>query len=379
MAESQSIRCLLDLTRRLLERPSLDLALQAVCDVALDLLPGDHSSVRILDESGTRLLCGARAGTGIESAPMTFALGEGVIGWAVAHRQAVRVADAAADQRFKRPEQQGFAIRSMVVVPLWCGGKVVGVVGVTSPRPGQFGEEEEAMALLLANCASPYIERARAERLSITDPGTMAFNEPYLLPRMREEFERARRHETRVSLMLMTLEEVDAVRARHGADAVQRALQGAADRVRASVRLSDILVRRGEDTFALLMPDMALSPASLVADRIRHSLTEYPLRVGAGQPLALAASIGVACWSGRESAEGLLDRAHAALGEARARDGGGVMRARHFSGRQLDASAERRCLRESCDGLLVAVRPAAGRTYYRCGVESCRSIWYFGD
>lgn len=378
MAERQSIRCLLDLTRRLLERPALDLAMRAVCDAALDLLPGDHSSVRILDESATRLLCGARAGAGVESAPMTFALGEGVIGWAVAHRQAVRIADTADDRRFKRPEQQGFTIRSMVVVPLWCGGKVVGVVGVTSPRPGQFGEEEEAMALLLANCVSPYVERARADRLSITDPGTMAFNEPYLLPRMREEFERARRHETRVSLMLLTLEDIDAVRVRRGADAAQRALQGTADRVRASVRLSDILVRRGEDTFALLMPDMALSPASLVADRIRHSLTEYPLRVGADLTLALAASIGVACWSGRESAEGLLDRARAALGEARAR-GGGVVRARHFSGRQLDASAERRCLRESCDGLLEVVRPAAGRTYYRCGVESCRSIWYFGD
>jgi len=267
----------------------------------------------------------------------------------------------------------------MIVVPLWCGGKVVGVVGVTSPRQGQFGEEEEAMALLLANCVSPYIERARAERLSITDPGTMAFNEPYLLPRMREEFECARRHETLVSLMLMTLEDLDAIRTRHGTEAVQRALQGTADRVRASVRLSDILVRRGEDSFALLMPDMALSPASLVADRIRHSLTEYPLQAGADLTLSVAASIGVACWSGRESAEGLLDRARAALDEARARGGGGVMRARHFAGRQLDASAERRCLRESCDGLLEAVRPAAGRTYYRCSVESCRSIWYFGD
>lgn len=376
--EKGAIRCLLELTRTLLEGVGLERALQEVCRAALELLPGNHASVRILDESGTRLLCGARAGSGAENKPVSFRKGEGAIGWVVANRQAICIEDARQDRRFKRGAGQGFDILSLLAVPLWCGGRVVGVLGVTAAEPGSFGPEQEDRALLLANCASPYIEKARMERLSITDPETMAFNEGYLVPRLREEFERARRHETRVSLVVLEVEGLDRVRERHGEEVMLRAMQQTADRVRASVRLSDILVRRGERMFALITPDMALSPASQVADRIRHSLTEYPLEVVSGQPLPLKAQLGVACWNGSESPEELIGRADTALDEARMRGGGLTVRARHFHGRQLDAATELRCLREGCGETLDEIR-GNGPTYYRCRSAACRSIWFFGN
>lgn len=377
-AENSAIRCLLDLTRKLLQGLSLEDSLQAVCEAALDLIPGDHASVRILDGSGTRLLSGARRGVGIDNTPMTFRLGEGAIGWVVAHRQAIRIDDAAQDTRFKQAHNQGFSIRSLLAVPLWCGGKVVGVVGTTAPEAGRFGEEAESLALLLANCVSPYVEKARLERLSITDPQTMAFNSNYLLPRLREEFERARRNETRVSLLVIELHKLSETARQHGDGVVDQVLQCFADRARASVRLSDILVRRTEPIFAMIMPDMALTPASMVADRIRHSLNEYPLEVAPLQ-LTLSTSLGVACWNGRESADEFTMRADAALSEARTREGSCIIRARHFPGRQLDASKQLECLRESCSGVLEQVTPAQGRTYFRCGSEACRSIWFFGN
>ena len=117
MKEKQSIGRLLALTRQLLEGPELELALQAVCDAALELLPGEHASVRILDDSGTRLLSGARAGAGADQTPMSFKLGEGVAGWSVEHRQTVRLDDATTDGRFKPAQGQGFDVRSLVTVP----------------------------------------------------------------------------------------------------------------------------------------------------------------------------------------------------------------------------------------------------------------------
>jgi diguanylate cyclase (GGDEF)-like protein len=374
-AERGLVRRLFELTEQLLGRLPLEQALQAVTEATLELLPGDHASVRMLDDTGTRLLCGARAGVGVENRPLTFRPGEGAMGWAVIRNEVVRIDDAETDSRFKHAPGQGFAVRSVLVVPLWCDGKVVGVLGASSPESRAFCADDELLARLLANCTSPYLEQARVERLLITDPVTMAFNERYLHTRLGEEFERARRNETRLSLLLMELDHPEPTDSALG----QRLLQCFADRVRVSVRLSDILVRRGERAFALVMPDMPLGPASVVADRIGHSLSTYGLDLGTDLQLTHTVSLGVACWTGQEAVASLEARAAAALAEARRRGGNCAIRARHPGGRQLDARGATRCLREGCDGELEPVEPEEGRPHFRCSRESCRSIWHFGS
>jgi len=377
--EETTIERLLALTQQLRRKIPLDQAMEAISDTALYLLPGEHASLRVLDDSGTRLLCGARSGVGVEARPMSFSPGEGAIGWVVAHKSAILIEEAASDPRFKRGGDQGFTIGSLLAVPLWADARVVGVLGCTDPQPRAFSDRDEALALLLSDCASPYLERARLERLSITDPLTMAFNSRYLAPRLAEEFERARRNETLLSVLVLALDRFEQVGERHGAPVADRVLQCFSDRIRSSVRLSDILVRCGEEDFILVMPDMTLHGAQIVAERIRHSMGEYPLELGAGLRLTQTASCAVATWSRREPAEALEQRARAALNEARRQGGDRTMLARHFSGRQLDARGARRCLREGCGGELVEVQPEQGRTYHRCTDSGCRSIWYFGD
>jgi hypothetical protein len=123
---------------------------------------------------------------------------------------------------------------------------------------------------------------------------------------------------------------------------------------------------------------MTVGPASVVADRILHSIKEYPLEVGTDITIDLAPSFGVSCWNGQESAEALQERAYTAVKESKNHGDGRTVRARHFAGRQLDASTVTHCLRETCDGELEEVEPEGGRSYHRCRSSGCRSIWYFG-
>jgi diguanylate cyclase (GGDEF)-like protein len=379
--ERTTVERLLALTQQLRRTIPLDQAMQAVSDIALYLLPGDHASLRVLDDSGTRLLCGARSGVGLDQKPLSFSPGEGAIGWTVAHKSAARVDDAASDARFKRPSEQvqGFAIGSLLAVPLWAGERVVGVLGCSAPESGAFSDRDEALALLLSDCASPYLERARLERLSITDPVTMAFNRRYLAPRLKEEFERARRNETLLSLLVMALDGHAGTIERHGVLVADRVLQCFTDRVRSSVRLSDILVRCDREEFILIMPDMTLHGAQIVAERIRHSMGEYPLELAAGLCLTQTSSCAVASWSRQESAESLEQRVRVGLAEALQQGGDRTIRSRHFVGRQLDASLAGRCLRDGCEGRLDEVQPEGGRTYHRCCARGCNSIWFFGE
>ena len=76
---------------------SLEDSLHAVTEVALDLVPGDHASVRLLDGAKSSLLSGARSGRGAAERPLAFNRSEGLLGWVVEHRQPLSVTDVEKD------------------------------------------------------------------------------------------------------------------------------------------------------------------------------------------------------------------------------------------------------------------------------------------
>ncbi len=311
------ISVLLELTETLSSAVSLEAALGAVTGAGLQLLPADHVSVRLLDPTHTTLLASARSGSGSAHPQVSLRAGEGIAGWTLESGRSVRVDDVRLDGRFKQASGQGFAIRSMVAAPLCASGRVVGVLSASSPLVGAFAAREERLAQLLANCSVPPLERARLERLAMTDELTLAFNARYLRSQLGRSLEESG-DEPGPSLLLVDLDDFKQVNDTLGHAAGDRVLRGFADRVRATVRQLDALVRRGGDEFALVMPGAAIEQARAVAERLRRSLAEEPFDVG-GQTVRQTVSIGVATWDRRESADALEARADRALYAAKSR------------------------------------------------------------
>jgi diguanylate cyclase (GGDEF)-like protein len=299
-----------------LDRP-LEAALQSVVDAGRILLPADHVSVRLLDSSREALLSGARAGTGSGERPMDFRRGEGVIGWVVEQGESVRIGAVAEDPRFVKAEEQTFSIQSIMCEPLFSSGEVIGVVSVTSPAAEAFGEDDQLLLRLLANCSSSPIERARLRRLAMFDDLTGAFNHRYLVPRLQEELERAGRANGEVSLLLLDLDHFKKVNDEYGHKAGDNALKQFADRVRASTRRVDILIRRGGEEFVLIMPQTGITQAHATANRIRERLDGDAVEVLPGIKIKQTVSIGVAAWDQRESPEQLEARADRAMYEGK--------------------------------------------------------------
>lgn len=318
-----TINVLLDLTKKLTDELSLEEALEAVTEAALRLLPCDHASVRVFDDSRTALLSSARSGAGCVEGPMIFKRGEGLIGWVAEHGEPTIVSDVLQDARFTKRGGQGFTIKSVLAVPLRAADQVVGVLGATSSHLGTFSTEHEVLATLLANCAVPAIERARLElirakleRLAVTDTQTPAFNHRYLLPKLREEIDLASRNVWPLSVLLMDLDNFKGVNDLHGHAIGDRVLRTFADRVLSSVRSSDILVRRGGDEFVLIMPQAPESRAIEVGERVREAVERRPLSKGATKVTGTV-SIGVATWTDGEVAEHLEGRADQAMYQAK--------------------------------------------------------------
>jgi two-component system, cell cycle response regulator len=312
-----AISVLLQVTQVLSSENLLEDSLRAVTDAALVLVNADHASVRLLDTTRGSLLSSARSGVGADHPPVELHRGEGVLGWVLEHREALAIDDTRTDDRFVRSEAQRFVIRSLVAEPLWSSGDVIGVLSVSSPHVAAFSHEDRLLVRLLANCSIPPIERARLRRLAIIDDLTLAYNLRHLGPCLQEEMERARRTTTPLSFLLMDLDHFKSVNDVHGHAVGDRVLRLFADRVRAIVRRTDVLVRRGGEEFALLMPGTNERDARTIADRIRESLGTEAFHAE-DAVLSQTVSIGVATWDGRESGESLEKRADLAMYEAKA-------------------------------------------------------------
>jgi len=281
----------------------------------LQILPAEHASVRVLDGDRARLLIGARGGAGKDHPALTFEPGRGIVGWVVTHGEVARVDDADSDPRFVAASsaRQGFVIRSLLAAPLWSGDRVVAVLGVTSAERSAFSADHELVASLLANCAAPAIERARLQRLTITDPLTLAFNKRYLAPRLEQEMARAKRQRSELSILLMDLDHFKQVNDRYGHAIGDRVLRSFAERVRGLVRVSDVLLRNGGEEFLLLMPELSAEDALRAAERIRELMASSPISVAEDLELRQTLSIGVAVWDGQEHGAALESRADEAM------------------------------------------------------------------
>ncbi|MEM9195218.1 MAG: sensor domain-containing diguanylate cyclase [Myxococcota bacterium] len=307
-----ALEALLSLTERLTEELPLEEALRAVTDAGLVLLPANHTSVRILDDTRSELLCGARSGEGESHDPLAFRRGQGVAGWVVEHERVAMVNDVSTDPRFEARPEQGFVVGSILGIPLWSAGQVVGVLSASSGEQGAFDDQAVLLARLLANCASPAFEKARLERLAVTDPNTQAFNRRYLFPRIEHEIARSRNHERVFSLAVMDLDHFKRVNDRYGHPVGDRVLAEFADRVRHTTRDSDELVRWGGEEFVLIMPGTDSERAHRIAERIRAEVAASPFAV-ASREIAQTVSIGLATWHRDEAPERLVERADAAM------------------------------------------------------------------
>jgi diguanylate cyclase (GGDEF)-like protein len=147
---------------------------------------------------------------------------------------------------------------------------------------------------------------ARMEELSRTDPLTGIHNRRGLDDTLRIEMARARRHQTRLAIVMIDLDffkRYNSLRGHAGGDAL---LRDSARAWVAQLRPTDSLARYGGEEFTLVLPDCSIAQAMILIERLRRVV-----------PDSQTFSAGVARWDGHESGPQLLDRADQALMDAK--------------------------------------------------------------
>jgi diguanylate cyclase (GGDEF)-like protein len=111
--------------------------------------------------------------------------------------------------------------------------------------------------------------RRELQRQSIRDPMTGLFNRRYLLLRLEEEFSRARRHRTALSLALFDVDHLKQINDAFGQVAGDSVIRGVARTIRGCVRKEDVLGRIGEEAFAVVLPGNRYRGAATFANKVR--------------------------------------------------------------------------------------------------------------
>jgi diguanylate cyclase (GGDEF)-like protein/PAS domain S-box-containing protein len=146
----------------------------------------------------------------------------------------------------------------------------------------------------------------RVEAMARTDALTGVANRRAWDEELRREIERARRNGSRFSIAMLDIDRFKHFNDQHGHPAGDELLKQAAHAWRMSTRVTDCVARYGGDEFALLLPSCPPVDGSVVIERIR-----------AATPMEQTVSAGIAEWDGEESAEALIQRADAALYQAK--------------------------------------------------------------
>jgi diguanylate cyclase (GGDEF)-like protein len=294
---------------------TLEELLDRVVNRAAELLHARNASIRLLDASRSKLLVGCRAGTSFHGDPsFEFKLGEGLVGWVAQRGRTLRLGHAADDPRFVTREDMRQRIGSFLGVPLVHKGLTIGVLSVAVPELEAFSAQDEQAAQILAAMCAPHLEVARLARLAWVDPVTGSLNKRAL----DETFPDLGESEL-VDLLSVFLVDIDGFKtlnARHGRAVGDEILRAVARVLAGSLRVGDAVIRYGGDEFLLVVPGVALTSASRVAERARAAVDGATIEV-AGEIFRATVSIGVAQRRSDEARPSLIARAQAALTAAK--------------------------------------------------------------
>ena len=136
-----------------------------------------------------------------------------------------------------------------------------------------------------------------AQHLAMTDPLTGTFNRRIFLELAEKEIARSRRSGSPMSIIMLDLDHFKTVNDQHGHLAGDAVLKQFVQVVLDCLRREDLLVRYGGEEFCVLLPEVAIDRAQVMAERIRHKVgrTNFLHPAGAGTPpIRVTVSGGVA-------------------------------------------------------------------------------------
>ena len=210
---------------------------------------------------------------------------------------ALRCDDSEIDGRVDKEACRNMGLRAMIVVPLIVENETVGVLKVASGKPHAFTAQDVGTLQLMAGLlvatmrdateaeALHYLHKklqphkaqmesghAELKIRADTDALTGLKNHDYFEERVTEEFQRSKRYNNKLSVLLIDLDHFKQYNDQFGQPAGDGVLRQVAVLLKQSARPSDCVARHGGEEFVLMLPQTDAKGGKVIAERIRKAM-----------------------------------------------------------------------------------------------------------
>lgn len=156
--------------------------------------------------------------------------------------------------------------------------------------------------------------------MTVTDEKTSLYNFRYFKKKLQEEFKRAKRYDTSLSLIMLDLDDFKEINDRLGHQNGDKVLKEFADIVQSNARETDFTARYGGEEFSIILPNTDATMARQVAERIRKASSVHEF-LSRETPTAMTISAGISTFPYRhrniKNDDELIKAADAALYKAK--------------------------------------------------------------
>lgn len=149
---------------------------------------------------------------------------------------------------------------------------------------------------------------------SVTDALTGLYNRRYFESHIRTMLSNSNFAPSTLSVLMIDIDHFKKVNDTYGHQSGDAVIQEVANRLRQSLRLTDLSARYGGEEFVIILPSTDLELASTVAERIRSSVETLKFNIPVEpRQISCTVSIGASCLSADDTLDTLVARADKAL------------------------------------------------------------------
>jgi len=279
---------------------NLDDVLRTIVERMIGLIRAEHGALALYDAQRNDLLVYLSVNMDYDYAMVRLALGEGAMGQSALKRQPVVIYDYRSwGERSLKCENESTA--NVLAVPLLAGDELIGAMSAgDSNLKRVFTEDDVRLLVIFAQQSTIAIKNARlfaeVQHLAITDPLMGIYNRRYFSVAARREFERARRHQHPLAVIIADLDDFKRINDAYGHPVGDRVLQTVSNVFRGELRSCDLLARYGGEEIIALLPETNHEGAVWVVERLRLILAQTVVVANQGA-VRVTASFGIALFT----------------------------------------------------------------------------------
>jgi diguanylate cyclase (GGDEF)-like protein len=268
--------------------------LESILNTAADAVGADAATMWMFTPTREELYPVAQRGT--PAGLSRVKVGEGIVGL-VAERATNIMTDGT--DNGARPARAEPVFPVTIAVPIYSQDRIMGVLSAYRDEPGfGFTQGDLETVEFLAEQGGAAIENVllheEAQRLSLTDQLTGAWNRRYFQMQFRQVLATAQRFDRPFSILMLDLDHFKLVNDTYGHPRGDTILVDFAGRVEKVLREVDTFARYGGEEFICLLSETDLEGAMTTAGKIQEAIKMRKFGGLGEEPVSLTVSIGVA-------------------------------------------------------------------------------------